>query len=159
MMSSAKVTQPAERPGFQFANSRIAIYLSSQIDALKGEKSQREIAADLGYASSNIISMFKSGQTRVPLDKIPDFARVLHVDPAHLFRLAMEQYWPDRHDSLNSILGNTVTKNEAQGIVAAQRAVFDDDPAWDGEEREKISNFLQGLRSKRRPAARRSSQT
>jgi hypothetical protein len=29
----------------------------------------------------------------VPLDKIPLLAKALGVDPAHMFRLALEQYW------------------------------------------------------------------
>src|SRR5579871_5258209 len=75
--------------------SRISEYLTKQIDAIAPYKNQRQIAHELGYAKPNIISMFKTGDTKVPIDKIPALARALNVDPAFLFRLAMEQFWPD----------------------------------------------------------------
>src|SRR5580704_11911538 len=82
------------KPGMPFAGSSIAKYLDKQIDALKGVKTQREIAAEIGYDKPNMISMFKHAEVKAPLDKIPSLAKALHVDPAHLFRLALEQYWP-----------------------------------------------------------------
>ncbi|MGZ9053126.1 MAG: helix-turn-helix domain-containing protein [Rhodoplanes sp.] len=65
--------------------------MNKQITAISGVKSQREIAAELGYERPNIISMMKRGETKLPLDKVPALAKALHVDPAHLFRLALEQ--------------------------------------------------------------------
>ena len=38
--------------------------------------------------------MFKRGEVKVPLNKIPLLAKAINADPAHLFRLALEQYWP-----------------------------------------------------------------
>ena len=76
------------------ANTAIARFLDRRIDELKGAKTQREIAAEAGYEKPNIISMFKYGEAKVPLDKIPALAKALEIDPAHLFRLALEQYWP-----------------------------------------------------------------
>src|SRR6202051_1152482 len=74
--------------------SAIAKYIDKKIDELKGVKTQREIAQEAGYETPNIISMIKRGESRVPLEKIPLLAKALGVDPAHMFRLAMEQYWP-----------------------------------------------------------------
>ena len=68
----------------------IARFLDRQIDTLKGVKTQREIVGEMGYEKPNIISMFKSGQVRVPLDKIPALARAIEIDTADLFRLAVE---------------------------------------------------------------------
>lgn len=41
------------KPGMPFADGAIAIYLDKQIDALKGVKTQREIAAEIGYEKPN----------------------------------------------------------------------------------------------------------
>ena len=60
-----------KKPGMPFADSAIAKYIDKKIDELKGVKTQREIAAEIGYEMPNIISMFKRGESRVPLDKIP----------------------------------------------------------------------------------------
>ena len=76
-----------------------------------------------------MISMFKRGETKVPLEKIPALARALRVDPGHLFRLALEQYWPDRGEVIEQIFGNTVSANEYE-IVREIRALSDNaDPS------------------------------
>jgi transcriptional regulator with XRE-family HTH domain len=95
-----------------FADSAIAKYLEKQIDALKGVKTQREIAREIGYDKPNMISMFKRGEAKVPLDKIPLLAKALHVDPTHLFRLALEQYWPNMGDMIAGIFGRIASENE-----------------------------------------------
>ena len=60
-----------KKPGMPFADSAIAKYIDKKIDELKGVKTQREIAAEVGYEMPNIISMFKRGESKVPLQKIP----------------------------------------------------------------------------------------
>src|SRR5271157_5534513 len=97
-----------------FANSSIAKYLDRRIDNLKGVKTQREIAVEIGYEKPNMISMFKRGETKVPLDKIPLLAKALHVDPAHLFRMAMEQQWPGMKETVDTIFKNVASDNEAE---------------------------------------------
>src|SRR5271168_2244911 len=81
------------KPGMPFADSAIAKYIDKKIHELKGVKTQREIAQEVGYETPNIISMFKRGESKLPLNKIPLLSKALGVDPAHMFRLALEQYW------------------------------------------------------------------
>lgn len=118
-----------KKPGMPYAGSQIAQYISKQIDALQGIKTQREIAAEIGYDKANIISMFKRGEMRVPLDKIPALATSLNVDAAFLFRLAMLQYWPDRADTVTKIFGTIVTQNEAAIIERIRELTNNTDPA------------------------------
>ena len=110
------------KPGRPFAGSLIANYLEKQIEALKGVKSQREIAGEIGYESPNLISMFKRGEARVPLDKIPLLAKALYVDPGHLFRLALQQYWPGKGDVIAAIFGNLATENEKAILLTKWRS-------------------------------------
>lgn len=56
------------KPGMPYSETSMARYLTKQIDALSGIKNQREIAAEIGYDKPNMISMFKRGETKVPLD-------------------------------------------------------------------------------------------
>jgi len=49
--------------------------------------------------------MFKRGEAKVPLDKVPILARALNVDPALLFCLAVEQYWPGGAEAVARIFG------------------------------------------------------
>ena len=113
------------RPGMPFAGTTVAKYIDRQIDALKGVKTQREIAAEIGYDKPNMISMFKRGEVKVPLDKVPALAKALHVDPAHLFRLALEQYWPDLGATIERIFGLTVTEKEFEFLIKPWRAATD----------------------------------
>jgi transcriptional regulator with XRE-family HTH domain len=108
-----------------FADSAIARYLDKQIEALRGVKTQREIANEIGYEKPNMISMFKRGEARVPLDKIPLLAKALHVDPAHLFRLGLEQYWPNMGDTIAGIFGRLATENEEAILLSKWRAATD----------------------------------
>ena len=117
-----------KKPGMPFSGSRIAIYLTKQIDALQGIKSQREIAFEIGYDKPNLISMFKRGEAKVPIDKIPALANAIKVDPAFLFRLAMEQYWPDMNEAVASVFGAIVTRNERELLEKVRQWTLNTDP-------------------------------
>ena len=106
------MTKITAKPGMPFADTRMAVYLTKQIDALAGTKTQREIAFEIGYEKPNMISMFKRGEAKVPLDKIPALAKALHVDPIHLFRMAVEQQWPALKDVIGGIFSNLASDNE-----------------------------------------------
>jgi transcriptional regulator with XRE-family HTH domain len=110
----AKVKKSQKKPGMPFADSAVAKYIDKKIDELKGVKTQREIAQEAGYDKPNIVSMFKRGESRVPLEKIPLLSKALGVDPAHMFRLALEQYWPDRGDIIAKLFGRLASENEEE---------------------------------------------
>jgi len=119
------VTLATVRPGMPFANSSIAKFLDHQIDTLKGAKTQREVAAEIGYDKPNMISMFKRGEVRVPLNKIPALAKAINADPAHLFRLALEQHWPGMIETIDAIFGQVATANEQQILLKKWREATD----------------------------------
>lgn len=126
----SELNTESEKAGMPYANAPIARYLDKQIDALKGIKTQREIATEVGYEKPNIISMFKRGEAKVPLDKIPALAKALHVDPTHLFRLAMQQYWPGLGEAIETVFGRIATPNEEAILLSKWRTATDDmDPA------------------------------
>ena len=111
-----------KKPGMPFADSAIAKYIDKKIDELKGVKTQREIAQEAGYETPNIISMLKRGESKVPLEKIPLLAKALGVDPAHMFRLALEQYWPDRSEIIAKLFGRLASENEEEIFLKHWRA-------------------------------------
>jgi hypothetical protein len=110
------------------ADTALCRFLKKQITALSGIKSQREIAAEVGYVRPNIISMMKRGETKLPLDKVPAFAKALHVDPAHLFRLALEQQMPEVAKIMHQVIGKTVSDHEFELVQAFRKATKDADP-------------------------------
>jgi hypothetical protein len=93
---------------------------------------QREIAAKLGYEKQNVISMFKTGQTKVPVNKIGPLARILEVDAVWLLRRALSEYQPDLWQALEETLGPRVTTNELEILSALRVATDDTDPKLDG---------------------------
>lgn len=75
------------------SRSAVAEYLAIHID--RSEKTQAQIAEESGFPKSNIISMLKNGQTKLPIARIPALARALNVCEHKLFYLAMREYNPD----------------------------------------------------------------
>lgn len=88
----------------------VAEFLEKAID-LSG-KSQRLIAQEVGYAKPNVVSMMKQGITKIPLDKIPAFAKSCNVDPAAFMRIAMEEYWPEAWKTIQFTFGESLSRNE-----------------------------------------------
>lgn len=72
-----------------------------------------QLAEELGYSRPNIISMWRTGRTRIPLEKLADLSLLLGVDLTTLLPLWLEQYAE----------GETATQIKA----AASRMVSDDE--------------------------------
>lgn len=109
--------------------SRVAAYIAKQIDALAGIKSQRDIAAEAGFQKPNIISMFKTGESKVPLDRVPGLAKALNVDASFLFRLVMLEYWPDFEVEVARMFGDVISKNEREILIRIRELTNNSDPA------------------------------
>jgi transcriptional regulator with XRE-family HTH domain len=86
-------------------------------------KSQREIARAMGYKHPNILSMFKAGTTRVPLDKLARFAFVLSADESDLVRLWLATYMPAALEVLERAFGGPLSPVERSWLDGL-RAVF-----------------------------------
>lgn len=102
----------------------IADYITQQI-ALSGV-AQKEIARELGYDKPNIITMFKQGSTKVPLNKIAPLARILGIDAIHLLRMAMLEYQPETWNVLEQIMGRQVVTDSEAFIVDLVRQAAGD---------------------------------
>lgn len=81
----------------------VAQYLEQQI-ALS-PKSQKEIAAEVGYDKPNVMSMLKLGTTKVPINKVGPLAKALGVDPVYFMRLVMTEYMPETWSAIEEVLG------------------------------------------------------
>jgi predicted XRE-type DNA-binding protein len=88
----------------------VADYLSRAISL--ANLKQREVAEAVGYRKPNVISMMRLGQTKVPIEKIPLFAKALGVDPAQITRLALIEYMPEVWAAIEQTLGEVVTERE-----------------------------------------------
>nr|WP_232367829.1 helix-turn-helix transcriptional regulator [Tritonibacter horizontis] len=107
----------------------MAHYIDRRVLELKPRKSQAEIAADAGFTNPNVVSMIKSGASKLPLDRVPSMAKALECDPAYLLRLAMEQTVGDTAaQAILDILGTPVSENETGWLVAIRDASGNTDP-------------------------------
>jgi hypothetical protein len=66
-------------------------------------KTQKSIASEMGMldCGGNIITMWKSGRTKLPLNRIEGLARATDTDAGTLFLAALREYHPDVLPALN----------------------------------------------------------
>ena len=95
-----------------------AIMLAKAIEA--SEFTQRETADRAGFRKANIISMLKTGETRVPLDRIPALAQTFGMDERDFLLTAIAEHHPGIHEVLVDMLGLPLSDAEL-GIVAMFR--------------------------------------
>jgi len=118
---------PANKP---YADTALPKYLEKRILALRPTKCQAEIASEAGFVNVNVLSMFKSGSSRLPLDRVPALAKALEVDPARLLQLALEQWvGSSAARAFDAIFQTVVTRNELVWIEAIREASDRIDPA------------------------------
>lgn len=72
----------------------------------KSGKTNREIAAEVGFPRPNFISMLKSGATRVPLGRVHRLALAIDLDPAELLEQAFREYDAELWESIETLLLN-----------------------------------------------------
>ena len=52
-------------------HTRLATFVERRILELSGRKSQGEIAVEAGFVNANMLSMIKSGKSKLALDRVP----------------------------------------------------------------------------------------
>ena len=110
-------------------DTELAKYLERRVLELKSKKSQVEIASEAGFQNANMVSMIKSGASKLALDRVPSMARALEADPAYLMRIALEQsVGRTAAAAVIDIFGAPVTANERAWIEAIREASDNGDP-------------------------------
>jgi hypothetical protein len=125
-MSNKSYDMSVRKP---YSNTSLIPYLEKRILELRPAKSQAEIASQAGFANVNMMSMIKSGATRLPLDRVPALAAALDVDPARLLQLAIEQWaGSSAARSFDAIFETIVTQNEVGWLNEIRDASGNSDP-------------------------------
>ncbi|SDK82986.1 helix-turn-helix domain-containing protein [Aliiruegeria lutimaris] len=73
---------------------------------------QREIAQRAGFAKPNVLSMMKSGETKVPIERIPALAEACDADPVDFARIALLEYYPEIWGTLNLVFDPKLTDRD-----------------------------------------------
>jgi hypothetical protein len=137
-MSAVKEKKPAKV-------TSVAEYIAMQIK-LCG-KSQIDIARETGFDKPNIITMIKQGKTKLPMDKIGRFAKAIGVDPIHLFRLCMNEYWSDTWAEIERLIGQPVlTMNELEIIEIIRQSSVVNPKLRTIAEKKKMIAFIETLK-------------
>ncbi len=88
-------------------------------------KSQREIADDMGLDSANLITMYKSGASRVPPNRLYSLAVALEQDPWFVVRLGILEYYPEVYAAIEKAVPSSIlTKNEVE-MLKSYRKITD----------------------------------
>jgi len=110
------------------ASTRLAKFITKRILELR-PKTQALIANQAGFVNVNMLSMIKTGATKLPLDRVVSLAGALEVDPAYLLRLALEQMMPNTDaQAIIEIMNTAVTRNEMAWVTAIRDASDHSDP-------------------------------
>ena len=87
---------------------------------------QREIATMAGYDKPNVISMMKTGITKVPINKIPVLAKACGVDEKHMLRVVMQDYYPEVWEVLMRNFETESLNEEERELIRQHRASKDE---------------------------------
>lgn len=127
----------------------IAEYISQQI-AFCG-KSQKDIAEEMGYTKPNIITMFKQGKTKIPVNKVPAFAKAIGVDQIHMLRLVMNEYMEDTWGVIELLLGGNLLSASERSVIDLLRKESEglDIAPETEEERLELSKLFQKMKERK----------
>jgi hypothetical protein len=129
--------------GRPHANTRLAEFISRRVLELRSKKNQRDIAVEAGFNNPNMMSLIKSGASKVPLDRVPALARALEADPKLLFRLALEQAGSETtRTAAEEVFGTIVSRNEVAWLEEIRDASGNTDPALTSRARSAIRGIF-----------------
>lgn len=115
--------------GNPYHGSAFSQFLTTRVLELKTVKSQRDIAIEAGFTNVNMMSLLKSGRTKMPIDRVPALAKALDSDPKRLLLLALQQGGNETMmKAVEEIFGTVVTRNEIDWIEEIRDASGNKDP-------------------------------
>lgn len=96
------------------------------------DKSQKEIADEMGLDNANLITMWKNGSSRVPPNRILSLANALEVDAWFFLRLALLEYYPQLYAIIEKVAPSPLilTKNEIAMIKSFREVTDFADPVF-----------------------------
>jgi len=124
--------------------SKVANFLEAQISVC--EHSQKEIAFMLGYDKPNIITMFKQGLTKLPIEKVGLMADALGINRIRLLKMVLQEYSPGVWEIVEDTMGYAVTENEMEIITLLRKVTNDSDPRLsNAQERKELTKIFKNL--------------
>ena len=107
------------------------VFLRNAIE--NSPKTQREIARDAGFANANALSMMKTGECKVPVNRIPALAAALDVDTKLFLQIAMREYHPEIWMTIDEFMRPSFSPIEENILETYHLALVDYDIPWSDE--------------------------
>jgi hypothetical protein len=126
-------------PSKPHSHTRLVPFLDRRILELSPRKTQAQIAVEAGFLNVNMLSMIKTGTSKLPIDRAPALASALETDLGHLLQLALEQH-----------LGEPATR----ALIATFEIVSANERVWLAELREASGHTDPNLTTRLRSAFR-----
>lgn len=124
--------------------SDLAVLIGTRLEDISSRKSQREVALEVGFPSTNIISILKRGATKLSLDRVEKMAKALDLDLATVMIPALRQYYDDDViEALRNTFQSDQTKTERE-ILALARKNMDTSQPLSFDMRERLKKVFQG---------------
>lgn len=122
--------------------SKVADFINRKLHT--SSRTQREIAGIAGFQRENILSMIKTGVTKLPIARVPALAEALEVEPLALFQLCIEEYMPDLLPVLEQIYGKNMplSANETKIIKKLRALSQNEDPKLSANNEDWLRNFV-----------------
>lgn len=122
----------------------VAGIISEALD--RSPKMLKDIAAELGYPNANIITMFRKGATKVPIDKAPALANALGLEPSTFLREVLTEYAPNLLQALEGVHGRLPSPNEVEILDAIRTGTAQRDPPLRTTEQQlRLASLCQAL--------------
>ena len=107
--------------------SKVARYVDLQLQAI-APKTQGQVADEAGLPQRNLLSMIRTGATKLPFERIPGIAKALEVNQNHLFRMALEEYLPAVKELVDEAGQQAISKYEQELLAVWREISGDSDP-------------------------------
>ena len=102
--------------------SELSRLVTARLEDIAFQKSQREVADDVGFANRNMLSLIKTGQTKLSLDRVPAMAKSLGLSLETVMLPALRQYYTEEVVSLlRETFGSTETPTEHEILSIARK--------------------------------------
>ncbi len=80
-------------------------------------KTQRAIAAETGFESVNMVSMMKTGCSKVPIERARILARSVGADEAYFVTLVLKTYHPELWSAIADLIAQDRFERAAMIVV------------------------------------------